>query len=478
MKQSRKQTKIIATLCSLVFALALAFAFTAKADAATAGYKQVDKFTAGKDYVIAIQDGDTWKAVTAPSTIPSGSNPVIEVTGTAVTVETELETAVVTDPAAAQIWAASSASQNNGQNSITATRLENNGNPLYFCSDGFKAQDGGYRPIIVEDGKYLYIDTSYDQNAGSTNTFMYMAYNAGTFTTSKNTSQATAKAGAVAVTLFEKMTSEEFEQYEQDKADKAAADALAQAKADAINEIKAIGCDPAVETDYINQVNAAKTPAEVDAILEAFRADPNAKPSGSGSEGDKDKDKDKDKDQGKDQGSATSDVDKEKETATADVNKAIAADNLNKYDADEQKAVKDLVAQYIIKINAATSVNDVKNLVNAFNAAIKGIPTKADKAAIAKIQVKIKKIKVGKKKMTVKWKPNKAKFDGYELSYVPKPKKKAKKVTVKKATASKKVIKKLKKGKKYKVKIRGYKLFGTTKVYGKWSKVKTSKKIK
>jgi hypothetical protein len=83
--------------------------------------------------------------------------------------------------------------------------------------------------------------------------------------------------------------------------------------------------------------------------------------------------------------------------------------------------------------------------------------------------------------MTVKWKAKKTKFDGYQIKYKVKGKKKWKTATAKKASAAKKIVKKLKKGKKYKVKVRGYKLFGVNKdvkVYGKYSKTKTSKKIK
>lgn len=92
--------------------------------------------------------------------------------------------------------------------------------------------------------------------------------------------------------------------------------------------------------------------------------------------------------------------------------------------------------------------------------------------------VKIMKPKTGKKKATAKWKANKL-FDGYQVWYKMKAKgKKWKKVAVKGASKNKKDLKKLKKGKKYQIKVRGYKTIDGKKVYGKFSKTKTTGKIK
>ena len=74
----------------------------------------------------------------------------------------------------------------------------------------------------------------------------------------------------------------------------------------------------------------------------------------------------------------------------------------------------------------------------------------------------------------VTWKKNTEDFDGYQVSYAMKGKK-AKTANITKNTTAKKVIKKLKKGKKYTVKVRGYKTIDGTKIYGAWS---AAKKVK
>lgn len=86
-------------------------------------------------------------------------------------------------------------------------------------------------------------------------------------------------------------------------------------------------------------------------------------------------------------------------------------------------------------------------------------------------------------KLTVKWKKD-SQASGYEIQCSLKKnfKKIAAKTTIKKAGTTSKTFKKLKKGKKYYVRVRAYK---TTKVNGKtttirgdWSKLKLSGKIK
>lgn len=88
---------------------------------------------------------------------------------------------------------------------------------------------------------------------------------------------------------------------------------------------------------------------------------------------------------------------------------------------------------------------------------------------------KIKKAQVGKKRVTLKLKKISG-AKGYEIQYS--LKKKMKKVTTITANKVKIVIKKLKKGKKYYFKARAYKEVNGVKVYGEWSKVKVSKKVK
>ena len=89
-------------------------------------------------------------------------------------------------------------------------------------------------------------------------------------------------------------------------------------------------------------------------------------------------------------------------------------------------------------------------------------------------KVSIGSAKAGKKKITVKFKKVDG-ADGYQLLYgLKKNFKGAKKVNLK-ATATSKVLKKLKAKKKYFIRIRAYKLDGSTKVWGAYSKVKKVK---
>ena len=89
----------------------------------------------------------------------------------------------------------------------------------------------------------------------------------------------------------------------------------------------------------------------------------------------------------------------------------------------------------------------------------------------------IKKLKNRKgKKLQVKFKKVSG-ADGYEIAYSKGVNFGKKKTTVKSYNAAKNVrtIKKLKKGKRYFVKVRAYRMNGTQKVYGKWSQVKVVK---
>ncbi len=93
------------------------------------------------------------------------------------------------------------------------------------------------------------------------------------------------------------------------------------------------------------------------------------------------------------------------------------------------------------------------------------------------------KLKSGKKSLKAAWKKD-AKADGYEVQCCLKKNFKSgvKKATVKKAKTTSTTIKKLKKGKRYYVRVRAYKkvkVNGKTKTFnGAWSKVVQSKKIK
>lgn len=89
----------------------------------------------------------------------------------------------------------------------------------------------------------------------------------------------------------------------------------------------------------------------------------------------------------------------------------------------------------------------------------------------------IKPVLAGKKKLTVKMKTKVASTGGatYQIAYKQKGTSKWKYTTT---TKQSEVIKKLKKGKRYYVKVRAYKTVSKVKYYGAWSETKLSKKIK
>ena len=87
----------------------------------------------------------------------------------------------------------------------------------------------------------------------------------------------------------------------------------------------------------------------------------------------------------------------------------------------------------------------------------------------------VKVVKNGKKKIKITWKKVKN-ANGYQIQYaVNKKFKKAKTVTIKKASTIKKVIKKLKSKKKYYIRVRAYVTKAGKKFYGTWSGKKTVK---
>ena len=100
----------------------------------------------------------------------------------------------------------------------------------------------------------------------------------------------------------------------------------------------------------------------------------------------------------------------------------------------------------------------------------------AQKVVKKLVSPSITKVKAGKKSFTATWKKS-ATVAGYQIQYSTAKnfKKGAKTVTVKKAKTTKKVVKKLKGGKTYFVRVRAYKTIDGKKVYSSWSKAKTVK---
>ena len=90
--------------------------------------------------------------------------------------------------------------------------------------------------------------------------------------------------------------------------------------------------------------------------------------------------------------------------------------------------------------------------------------------------VALGKLTGGKKRLTITWKKGKGGITGYQLEYgLNADFSGAKKATVKGEATLKKVVKKLKSGNKYYVRIRTYKKVGKKTYYSKWSKTKSAK---
>ena len=88
----------------------------------------------------------------------------------------------------------------------------------------------------------------------------------------------------------------------------------------------------------------------------------------------------------------------------------------------------------------------------------------------------LKKLSPKRAAIRVKWKKQTLKTSGYQLQYATnKSFKKAKKLTVKGNKNTTKTVKKLKRGKKYYVRVRTYKTVDGKKYYSKWSKAKSVK---
>ena len=123
------------------------------------------------------------------------------------------------------------------------------------------------------------------------------------------------------------------------------------------------------------------------------------------------------------------------------------------------------------KKNNVVDNNVTNNKTSSFNATNKSSVKRINKS-VGKVKgIKIKKYKLQKSKVSVKvsWKKN-SKVSGYQLQYAEnklfKKKRKTKSCSAKKHTI---IIKGLKKGKKYYIRIRAYKNTKKKKVYGKWS---------
>lgn len=180
------------------------------------------------------------------------------------------------------------------------------------------------------------------------------------------------------------------------------------------------------------------------------------------------------------------------------------------YSGDEKAAIEKILADAEKEINAALTVDKVKEIQASADKAAAKIKTDAtkkaekdaadkeaaakeaaakdaaakeaaakdaeDKKAFEAVKTSAKKPKAAKKSFTAKWSVVKG-AEGYEVKYGlnKKVSKKAKTKVVKKAAAKSVKIKGLKTKKTYYVKVRAYKTINKVKVYSKWSAVKKVK---
>ena len=158
--------------------------------------------------------------------------------------------------------------------------------------------------------------------------------------------------------------------------------------------------------------------------------------------------------------------------------------DLKQYSGDEKAKLEKAIADAKSAIDAAESLEAVtlakKNGIYEADKAKtdkqiadeKKAEIARKKAAAKKYTVKGLKVTSKSRKFTVTWKKTKG-ATGYQVQYKLKSAKKYK--TLKTLKKLKVTSKKLKKGKKYQFKVRTYTTVKGTKVYGKWTKVKTIK---
>ncbi len=145
-----------------------------------------------------------------------------------------------------------------------------------------------------------------------------------------------------------------------------------------------------------------------------------------------------------------------------------------------KKAEEDLAAAQKAKENADAELKKAQDaLAEAQKAAEEAKKSSDDevsalKAKIAALEMTVKGLKVKSKgrKLNVSWKKTSS-ADGYTVQYKLQNAKKFK--TLKTTTKNKVKSKKLKKGKKYQVRVRTYKKLAGKKVYGQWTEIKTVK---
>lgn len=142
-----------------------------------------------------------------------------------------------------------------------------------------------------------------------------------------------------------------------------------------------------------------------------------------------------------------------------------------------RREVSDAITVIVEKDTKATTATNKTDITKPSNekdqASTATTETKA-KAKISVKQMKLKKVKAGKKKASIFWTKQKG-ATGYQIRYATSKKMKKAKVLKTGKNSTSKVIKKLKTKKRYYFQIRAYAKDGNKTIYGKWSKNKTVK---
>lgn len=156
----------------------------------------------------------------------------------------------------------------------------------------------------------------------------------------------------------------------------------------------------------------------------------------------------------------------------AEAAKKAAEESQAAAEAAQKKAIaeRDEAAKKLV----AAEEQAKKNGTDTDNAEVESLKKQLAIKTIQASQVKKVKVKPGKKKATIRWE---SLGEGYTYKVYVKPAK-AKKWKSYKTTTNKIVVKKLRKGLKYKVRVCGYKTIDNTRYHGYYSKIVTSKKIK
>ncbi|WP_049946135.1 BspA family leucine-rich repeat surface protein [Butyrivibrio sp. WCD2001] len=144
------------------------------------------------------------------------------------------------------------------------------------------------------------------------------------------------------------------------------------------------------------------------------------------------------------------------------------------------KMTRNIILRPIWKDKTTEQPNPSDSSEPAVNDPVTAVPAdtkKAENIDLNQKTTKLSKLTAGKKSVTVTWKKQSQNIKGYEIQYSTDKnfKKNIKSVTINKAKATSKTIKKLKTHKKYYFRIRTFRKTGSKIVYSKWSKSKNIK---